>query len=85
MSFAFLNLFLLFYIMDCAPYAPSLLESTKFRTKAAMSFIVEDKGYTFLHRLYTGYNLAVLDFWISTYFLSYRHFKFYPIYSIEGK
>ena len=51
MSFAFLNLFLLFYIMDCAPYAPSLLESTKFRTKAAMSFIEALKdlqGFLFL-------------------------------------
>ena len=38
MSFAPLNPFSLFNFMDCAPYAPSLLESTVFCTRPDMSF-----------------------------------------------
>ena len=45
MSFAPLNPFSLFNFMDCAPYAPSLLESTVFCTRPDMSFVSEDSNH----------------------------------------
>ena len=64
MSFAPLNPFSLFNFMDCAPYAPSLLESTVFCTRPDMSFVVVACGLWGIWLFVTAYlepaGLAVL-------------------------
>ena len=49
MSFAPLNPFSLFNFMDCAPYAPSLLESTVFCTRPDMSFLIPYDSLKHIH------------------------------------